>query len=282
MMYDGTDMSGLNLSTNVSAEADEMGGRRDAGAFTPPMSSVHIDHAALIAAGLLPHHTDERRSAAEYRALKRALLAKLNAGSRYPNLQSIMVASAVPGEGKTFTGLNLALSLSLEKNCSVVLVDADVVRPHLSTMLGLAGRPGLMELATDDAIPLDRYLLNTDVPNLKVLPAGMAFSDATEILADFRLAAWSAQLRGGKTIFVFDSPPILPTSESKAIADFVDQILLIVRANHTSRSAVMEAIEALGTSRSISLVINQVRNHRSRSYYDYGAYAQRPDEAAQK
>lgn len=209
-------------------------------------------------------------------------MSKLSAGARYPDLQSIMVASAVPGEGKTFTSLNLAMSLSLEKSCSVVLVDADVVRPHLSMTLGVASRPGLMELAADDSIPVDRYLLHTNVHNLKILPAGTAFSDATEILSDFQLGSWSNPSRGNKTIFVFDSPPILPTSESRAIADFVDQILLIVRANHTPRSAVIEAIEALGMPHSISLVINQVRNHRTRSYYDYGAYAPRPDDAGQK
>src|SRR6202008_1950034 len=101
-----------------------------------------------------------------------------------PNGHIVMIASAIPGEGKTFTCINLALSMALEHDLEVLLVDADVPKPHISTVFGVAGEPGLLDALKDEALDVQSLVIATDVQGLSVLPIGRRVADtATELLA---------------------------------------------------------------------------------------------------
>jgi len=239
-----------------------------------PTRVVHIDRARLRDVELVPPPEQERQIAHDYRQIKRPLIA--NAFGRgvpvVPMGHLVMVTSALPGDGKTFTSVNLALSMALEKDISVLLVDADVAKPHISRILGVDQEPGLLDVLHDASLEIDSVILPTDVPGLSILPAGRASDTATELLASARMQEIGAILdsRDANRMVLFDSPPLLLTSESRALAHSVGQVVIVVRAEYTPQQAVLDAIEKLGANRSISLVLNQSKITTA-AYYGYGS-----------
>jgi len=237
---------------------------------------VAIDQVALRESGLLPPPHQERMISQQYRQIKRPLLA--NAAGRgvpkLPNGMLIMMASAVPGEGKTFTSLNLAFSMTLEKDMRVLLVDADLPKPHISNLLGVEEEPGLLDALRDSSVDVERLILPTNVRGLFLLPAGKDPENATELLASDHMRQLAAQLieRDPKRIVIFDSPPLLLTTESQALAQVVGQIVLVVRAGVTLHRTVLDAVSVIGAGKSVSLVLNQSTTTppASYSYYGYG------------
>ena len=239
-----------------------------------PARTLHIDRDGLRHAELLPPASQERQLAGEYRQIKRPLIANaLGRGvPKIPNGHRIMIASAMPGDGKTFTSINLALSFALEKDVSVILVDADVAKAHLSRILGVDNDAGLMDLLHDEQLDPESVILPTDVPGLSILPAGKAVEAATELLSSARMDQVAAQIgaRDPKRIVLFDSAPLLVTSEAMALVGAVGQIVMVVRAGVTPQSAVLDAIELLGEGKSIGLVLNQTDEQvRPGYYYQY-------------
>jgi exopolysaccharide/PEP-CTERM locus tyrosine autokinase len=240
---------------------------------------LHLDRAALRAAEILPPISHEHRIADEYRQIKRPLVAAAvgRGGPQIPNGQLIMVTSALPGDGKTFTSVNLALSLALEKDSAVLLVDADVAKPHISRLLGIQDQPGLLDVLQDETRDVESMILPTDIPGLSVLSAGRWIQTATELLASNRMERIVAQLgaRDPSRIVLFDSPPLLLTSESRALTSVVGQVVFVVRAGSTPQRAVFDALELVGTGKSVGLVLNQSEEPTSASYYNY--HGQRED-----
>lgn len=241
-----------------------------------PSRVVRIDRQALRAAQLLPTADMEQRIATQYRQIKRSLIAAA-LGRTEPvveNGQVIMVASALAGEGKTFTSINLALSMAREKDVEVILVNADVAKPHLDTLFGVAGERGLLDLLENDHLHPDSVILDTDVPRLKFLPAGQQVEHATELLASVRLQELLQQItqRPGSPIVLLDSPPLLLSTESQAMIPSVGQVVLVVRANVTPREAVEAAVEAASGAKSIGVILNQSTESVSDAYYGYGSY----------
>lgn len=239
-----------------------------------PTRVVHIDRDALRHAELLPPASQERQLAGEYRQIKRPLIANaLGRGvPKIPGGHRIMIASAMPGDGKTFTSINLALSFSLEKDLSVVLVDADVAKAHLSRTFGVHNELGLMDLLRDEHLDVESLILPTDVPGLSILPAGKAIDTANELLASARMEqiANNITVRYPNRIVLFDSPPLLITTEAMTLSSAVGQIVMVVRAGVTPQSAVLDAIELLGEGKSIGLVLNQTDEQvRPGYYYQY-------------
>jgi exopolysaccharide/PEP-CTERM locus tyrosine autokinase len=237
---------------------------------------IHVDREALRRMELLPPVSYERQIASQYQHIKRPLVASVLA--RDPELGAaphiIMVASALPGEGKTFTSINLALSLALEKDVEVLLVDADVRKPHVSRLLGMEQEKGLIDLLTDSSLNASQVILRTDVPNLSVMPAGPFIETATELLASERMSDLAAQLAApdGRRIVLFDSPPLLMSTESIALAASAGQVVLVVRAEVTAQQAVKDAVAALPETKRVSLVLNQTSTPPSGGYYGYGSY----------
>jgi protein-tyrosine kinase len=243
-----------------------------------PTVVARFDHDALRRVGLLPPTTLERRLAGQFQFIKRPIVAAAhaNATRAQPDASgmALMVASALPGEGKTFTSLNLAMSLALEKDLEVLLVDADVRKPHVSRLLGVGDQPGLLELLSDSSLHPDSVILDSNVAGLTVLPAGKPVDTATELLSSMRMRELVRQLAppGGRRVVLFDSPPLLMSTESHALAAHVGQVVLVVRADVTPQKAVLQAIDALGEGKQIGLVLNQSNTAADVNYYGYGTY----------
>lgn len=247
-----------------------------------PRKTIHVDLNLLRSIGLLPPEYQERELAAQYRHIKRPLIASAK-GKGVPairNGQLIMVASAFPGEGKTFTSINLAMSMALEKDTSVVLLDADVAKAHLSRLFGVDKEPGLLDALRDDSLDIESLVLPTDVPGLSVLPAGLDAEQATELLASEQMQSLMDRIikQNPNRIVLFDSPPLLLTSESRVLAQIAGQVALVVCANRTLQKAVQEAIASIGPDKSIGLILNQsTRKSQNGYYYGHGDYGSQSD-----
>ncbi len=238
----------------------------------------HIEQASLVAAGLLAPLDHAIPVADEFRRIKRPLI--VNA-TREPadgesHMNVIMIASAMPKAGKTFCSVNLAVSLSLERELNVLLVDADVAKPHISREFGLEDRPGLIDLLVDDSRSIEETLVRTDLNDIQVLPAGSGHPQATELLASERMSEIVDELatRYPDRIILVDSPPLLITSEAQALASQVGQIALVVEAGQTNHQTLLQAIEVLDSEKAINVILNKSRHSSQLSYYggDYGYY----------
>ncbi|MBX5461122.1 MAG: AAA family ATPase [Steroidobacteraceae bacterium] len=239
-----------------------------------PERIVVIDQDALRAAGLLPPAKQARQIAEEYRQIKRPLIANAlgRGATKLQNAHVIMMASAMPAEGKTFTSINLAFSMASEKDVTVLLVDADVAKPHISRLLGLDKERGLLDALQDPTLDVESLVLPTDVPGLSVLPAGKWSENATELLASQRMQQIVAGISrfDANRIALFDSPPLLLTTESRALSQVVGQIVMVVCANKSPQKVVLDAISQLGEHRCVSLVLNQSVANPTSNYYYYG------------
>jgi exopolysaccharide/PEP-CTERM locus tyrosine autokinase len=254
-----------------------------------PNRVVKVDREALRASGLLPPVDQERMLADQYRAIKRPLIRaafEQQEQREGPPPQLIMIASALPGDGKTFTGVNLAMSMAREADHSVVLVDGDVVKPHLSRLFGIDREPGLLDVLADEKLDIRSVILPTDIPGLSLVPAGTASDTATEMIASARMSEVMQQIvhwnPGG--IVLFDSLPILLTSEARVLSALMGQIVMVIKAGTTPQQAVADALEALGADKKVWLVLNQAETSGPLGYYygsqyGYRGYAEASAEA---
>lgn len=236
-----------------------------------------VDRNALRALGYLPDSRCDRQFAGHYRQIKRPLIAAAlePVAADVPATSSrrlVMMASALPGDGKTFTSINLALSMARESDISVLLIDADVAKPHVSDMFGVGDQPGLVDALDDKSLDVESLVLTTDVPGLSLLPAGTRSAGATELLASARMADLVERLLAAdpRRMVLLDSSPLLVSSESRELVKFVGQVLLVVRAGKTPRRAVLDSIQLLGDHAAIGLVLNQGRPSLLDGLYGYG------------
>ena len=254
--------------------APRLSGERPGLASAAP--PVRIDPVRLRALGLMPPEEGAKRMADEYRRIKRPLLAGAfgKGAARLPKGNLIMVGSSVPGEGKTFTSLNLALSIVQELDYTVLLVDADVAKPHISRVMELNDKPGLIDVLLDDTLDLQDVLVNTDVKGLRILPAGPVHRQSTELLASERMRTLVSQMaeRYPDRVLVFDTPPLLATTEAQVMSSLMGQIVLVVRADFTPQQAVLQSLETLGQRAGVNVVLNQVRGAWGDRYYGYYGY----------
>jgi protein-tyrosine kinase len=217
---------------------------------------VAIDREALRERGLIVPGAAVTPLAEEWRLVKRQLLATAAKTSS----PTVMVCSANPHEGKTTSAINLALSLAAERDLEVLLVDADVIKPDLLPVLGIDGeRRGLLDAIADTTLDAERLVLDTDVPNLTLLPAGAPRADSTELLASAAAAKVLARLtQQPRRIIVLDSPPALAASPAGVLASRVGQIMLVVRADRTVESELRQAVAQLDACEHIQLLLNAV------------------------
>ena len=233
-----------------------------------------LDRNRLRALGLITPDGERTPLAESFRRIKRQILAKVEKpkpGAPPANL--VMVTSALAGEGKTFCAINLAISMALERDRTVLLVDADVARPSVSRVLGLHAEGGLMEVLLDRHVDFGDVLCKTDIGGLTVLPAGTAHQHATELLASDAMRGLLRDMaeRYHDRIVVFDSPPLLAASEAGALASHVGQIVMVVEAGKTSETSLKQALGRIDTSRVTGLLLNKVENTPLEYSYDvYG------------
>ena len=245
----------------------------------PPADSAppwHVDEKALQRAGLLSKEDGAgNRLADEVRRVKRPLLDNVR-GKGAKSLeyaQRIVVTSAVPGEGKTFTAVNLALSLAREPDFEVLLVDGDIPKSDITRVLGLEGRPGLMEVLADEHSQPSDVVVRTDIPNLQVVPAGKRHPLTAELFGGRRMESVLKGLSSrGQRLLVFDSSPLLATTESQTLVSHMGQVLVVVGAGHTRQHEVASALEILGDSQYVGLILNMSRLPASESHY-YSHYS---------
>lgn len=238
---------------------------------------VHIDLGRLAVAGYVTPDAERSQLADEFRVIKRPLLTNVQGRSAAPVQRAnlIMVSSSLPGEGKTFVAINLAMSLAMELNSTVLLVDADVARPSILERLGLPPAKGLLDLLTNPELCLSDVLLRTNVDKLALLPAGTAQGHATELLASDAMNRLVDELatRYADRIVIFDAPPLLPSTESRVLATHMGQIVLVVEAERTPQASVTQALATVESCPVVMSVLNKVPRSQMGSYYGhYGEY----------
>ncbi|MBV8624941.1 MAG: AAA family ATPase [Herbaspirillum sp.] len=211
----------------------------------------------------------------QFRMIKRSLLrqafAPREAGSNPGNL--IMVTSSLPNEGKTFCSINLALSIAMELDHTVLLVDADVARPSVLRTFDVAEEgAGMMNLLLDDKVDMADVMLKTNVDTLSVLPVGPRHSHSSELLASqsMHLLLEEIASRYPDRIVIFDSPPLLVTSEANVLATKMGQIAMVVAAESTSQQAVKTSLNQLKGCQNVSLIYNKSMAFAGSQEYGYG------------
>lgn len=221
---------------------------------------------------------DQPRSgiAEENRIIKRPLLMNIadQGATSVNNPNLIMVTSAQPGEGKTFTAINLAISIAMEQDKTVLLVDADVAKASAAAMLGIPDDvPGLIDLLMEKGTQISDVLLHTNIPNLRILPAGHPHERSTELLASSGMQRLMEELaqRYPDRVIIFDSPPLLFTTEAGVLASLMGQIVFVVAEKQTPQSKVTEALSRLGEDKIIGLILNKSKSQGKGAYgYSYG------------
>jgi len=239
----------------------------------PLSRRVDIDLEALAAAGIVSPHAPRSQIADQFRVIKRPLInnAMGKGASVIARGNLIMVTSALAGEGKTFTAINLAMSIATELDYTVMLVDADVARPSVMKVLGLSEGPGLLDLVLGESSDMSSMLLKTNIDKLTLLPAGTPHARATELLASDAMIRLLDEManRYPDRIIVFDSPPLLLTTEARALASHMGQVVVVVQAGRTLQSEVRHALATIEACPVKLMLLNQARAV-SREGYEYG------------
>jgi protein-tyrosine kinase len=242
---------------------------------------LKIDSEALRAGGYLPEKDKDRQFADHYRRIKRPLIEKaLSGDASGGESRIIMIASAVPGDGKTFTSINLALSMALERDISVLLVDSDVSKQHITDIFGLRDQKGLLDALTDESLDPESLIVPTSSRGFSILPAGRRVEGTAELMSSNRMRQIVMILcaRNPRRILLLDSPPLLITNEGRALVKLAGQVVLVVRAGETPRHAVQAAMGMFDEKQAGGLILNQVKVGLTEKYYGYGAYGTPGDE----
>jgi exopolysaccharide/PEP-CTERM locus tyrosine autokinase len=244
----------------------------------PRSKTVHIDLEALAAAGFITPQAQRSQIADEFRVIKRPIIrnAHERIGARGERANLVMVTSAIPAEGKSFVALNLAMSIALEVDSTALLVDADVANPSLMQMTHLPpASKGLLDLLTNSDTKLADVLLKTNVDKLTLLPSGAAQGRATEMLASETMASLLEEMasRYADRILVFDSPPLLATTEARALASHMGQIVMVVEADRTPQAMVKHALETIESCPVVMMVLNKAPRPEVGSYYGQHYYS---------
>jgi len=237
--------------------------------------TVQLDLTALSGSGFVTPNSPRSVTTDQYRVIKRPLLenATGKGASLVANGNLIMVTSALPGEGKSFTAINLAMSLAMELDHTVMLVDADVTRPSVMSKLGLPPAAGLLDVLRGGKTKLADVLLRTNVDGLTLLPAGLPHDRATELLASDAMTDLLDEMskRYSDRIIIFDSPPLLLTTEARVLSNHMGQVVVVGRAEKTLQSEVEHALSTIEACPIKLLVLNQVRSQGLGAHgYGYG------------
>lgn len=224
---------------------------------------ITIDYERLRAMGFVVPG-DQSMIAEEIRLIKRPLLRNAFAsdGRSRGHSHVIMVTSARPAEGKTFTAINLALSMASERDITVLLIDSDLAQPQVPAVLGFEADKGLADVLTDPSTDMADVLIRTNIDNLSILPAGRDIPHANELFASARMAEFIDEVakRYHDRMIIFDSPPLLARSEPSVLATHMGQVVFVIEAESTSESAVREALGLLGGHKNVGLVLNKVQS----------------------
>lgn len=230
---------------------------------------VELDLGRMEEAGYVIAANGSSRIAEEFRIVKRPVLTNIQAaGKDMTRANMVMVTSSVAGEGKTFTAINLALSIAMEMERRVLLVDADVAQPSIPHRLGLSPGKGLLDLLSDPSIALSECILRTNIDKFAILPAGTPHASPTELLASEAMSRLVADLasRYPDRVVIFDTPPLLASSESRVLATYLGQILFVVEADRTAQATINEALSTIESCPMVMTVLNKARRTADAPY----------------
>jgi protein-tyrosine kinase len=232
---------------------------------------AEIDLVRLTAMGYVSPDAGRAQVADDFRVIKRQLLAQAREKGAGHATNLIMVTSSLPEEGKTFVAVNLAMSMAMEVDHTVLLVDADVSRPSVLSRLGLTSSAGLLDVLADPSIDLSDVMLRTNVDKLSLLPAGAPRARATEMLSSEGMDRLLSELatRYPDRIVVFDAPPLLPSTESRVLATRMGQVILVVEAKHTPKKAVEQALATVESCPMVLPLLNKASRSEVGAYYGY-------------
>lgn len=241
-----------------------------------PLDEFVIDFVRLDKNGHISLNGERKQINEEYREIKRKLLANAfgSLAKTLHNPNIIMVTSSRPSEGKTFTATNLAMSIASEQDKTVLLVDADVLKPNVLNTLGLERRKGLMEYLTGDVDDISDVLYPTNIDKLKIIPAGKSHHLSTELLASQKMHDTVNEFanRYPDRIVIFDTPPLIGINESAILANFAGQAVVVVEEGKAKIGDIKMSVERLNPEMAIGFVVNKsVHNDTDGSGY-YGYY----------
>lgn len=240
--------------------------------------SVTLDLKMLEQRNFVSLSSERRLINEEYRVIKRKLInnafGALSGTLKHPNL--ILVSSSRPGEGKTFSAINLALSIALEQDKTVLLVDSDVLRPSVSKTLNIHHDIGLTDYLLSSDIKASDIILSTNVDRLKIITAGRPHHLSTELLASERMLMLVNEFasRYSDRIVIFDAPPLLGVNETAVMASMCGQAVVVVEENHSKLAEVEQAVALLPKDIAIGFLINKAHRNQGKGYgygYYYGA-----------
>jgi protein-tyrosine kinase len=233
-----------------------------------------IDFTRLAERGLLTPDLPQSRVANEFRVAKRPLINNSIGKSAVPveNARRIMITSALPGEGKSYVSLNLAMSIAMERDSTVLLIEGDPTRPSLATLMGLPPQKGLIDLLVNPNLDVSDVLIRTNLGRLSFIPAGTRHHHSTELLASKAMENLVNEVasRYEDRILIFDSPPILAAPEPRVLARYMGQIVFVIEAERTSQSVVLEALDALEACPVVMTLLNKTTSQEAGYYYYYG------------
>lgn len=237
----------------------------------------YIDWEALAELGFVtPANNTNAQAVEEYRNIKRPLINNAfgvgSVGINRSNL--ILITSSIPGEGKTFTAINLALSIANERDKKVLLIDADVSRPSVSRTLGIKSSPGLIEYLEGQDVEFSDIVLKTNMPGLSVMPSGKQHKHSTELLTSNRMILLAQELsnRYPDRMVIFDSPPLLAATQGEVLAGLVGQVILVVEAEKTPQSMIMASVNKLVFCDVVLVLLNKTKKNVDAIHYGYGLY----------
>src|SRR5258706_4495491 len=255
---------------------DEEPQRERPGQTTPAQGRhVNVSPTSLAANGISLPSAGFVRTVEEFRIIKRHILANASRSPVGPGSdfnRVLMITSAKPGDGKTYTAINLALSLAFERDLKVLLVDADVYRQSMCGYLGIKAEVGWTDLLSDASLTFSDVLLHTNIPNLSVLPAGKAHTEVPQLLSSRKMGCMVNEIapRYPDRFINFDTLPCLASSEPAILAGMVWQAVFVVAAHETSRDQVESSLRLIKACPSVSLILTKAEPMLTEQFGKYG------------
>ena len=233
--------------------------------------SLHIDLERLHRQSIITPGGGRTPMAESFRRVKRHILANMASAEAGAPANLVMVTSPFANEGKTFCAINLAISMAMEMDRTVLLVDADVAKPSVPGVLGVKSDKGLMDVLYQRGNELSEVLCKTNIDKLTILPAGKGRHHATELLASEAMHALLQEMaeRYSDRILIFDSPPLLAASEASVLAGNMGQIVMVVEAGKTTETALKDALSRIESCRNVGLLLNKIEGSPA-GYSGYG------------
>ena len=241
-----------------------------------PAQVLSINFNRLASFGFLTPSTERSNLTEEFRVIKRQVLKTAFEEGRKRRSESsniIMVTSTSPSEGKTFVSLNLAMSLSLERDYYVLLIDADSHRHTLTDLLGPgAGQAGLVDLMVDRDLHLRDIIRRTNIPNLSFIPAGRSYAHGSELLSSKEMAALLLDIaqRYPDRIIIIDTPPLAASTEGVVLSSHVGHAIVVVEKDRTTKRQLQQTLQMLEGCEEVSCVLNMDTVGQRFSPYAYG------------